>query len=413
MQLVAEYKKKILVGVILAMIIAVGLAASAIWVAPKSANQGSSNIPIEGAKSQLIVQLTDPPVVPQGTTSLNLTYTQIDLLVAEPGLSSSQSVAMFPNGSSATVDLLRLENISRTLAFARLPDGSEILSATFVASDIEMEVNGTSLPVTLATGGNNLVVNMTQSQVLQGTNALLLELNPTIINGSTGYQMVPSSLGIFKPQSEITTNDSEVGYTQNLSDQDQSMLHHEKGSLSANLIVLSVSGTTTMMIVQVTNTGTGPERLVLFAVHGDFDWVCPSSTVSQDSSGVVRQNGSDCHGGISEIVFMPGAPQTTTASSTTVSGCAPRHMTLLNGPEIMSNLIKPIIMNPGQCLTFTYSGVISFGNWNHVLVPSTAPGQKYVVHVFAANGAAIKITCTLQASSQPSCVVDHENDGED
>src|SRR5579862_3638098 len=251
MQVVSEYRKRILVGVILAVIIASGLAVSAIWFAPKSATTQSS---IDSPDSQLIVQLTDPPAVPQGTTSLKLTYSQIDLLIAEPGL-SSQSVAIIPNGGSATVDLLKLENVSQTLASANLPGGSELLSASFVVSSIAMEANGTSYPVTLATGGNTLVVNMTQSQVLQGTNALLLQFNPSIINDSNGFQLVPSSLGVFKPQSELTSNDSIVGFTQTLSVQDQSQLHKQKGSITANLMGISVSGTTTTISVQVTNTG--------------------------------------------------------------------------------------------------------------------------------------------------------------
>jgi len=409
MQVIAEYKKKILLGVILAVIIAAGLAASAIWIAPKSSTQ-SSNITILNG-SQLIVQLTDPPVVPQGTTSLNLTYTEIDLLVAEPG-TSAQSISIVPSGGSATVDLMKLQNVSQTLALANLPNGSEILSATFVVSSIEIEINGTASPVTLATGGNTLLMTLTEPAAVQGTNALLLELNPTIINASTGYQMVPSSLGVLKPQSEITPSDNKVGYTQELSDQDQSDLHHDRGSISANLVALSVSGSTTMMSIQVTNTGNGPARLVLFGIHGNFTWVCPT-VVSSDSSGDQKEN--DCDGGVHEIVFIPGAPQTTTvAATTTVSGCAPRHMTLVNGPDVRSDLINPIVMNPGQCLTFSFSGAISFGDsGNHILVPSTESGQKYIVHVVATNGAEIKIRCTLQESSSANCAIDHDDNGED
>jgi len=408
MQVIAEYKKKILLGVILAVIIATGLAASANWVTPKSPTQSSSKtIP---TSAQLIVQLTDPPVVPQGTTSLNLTYSEIDLLVAES--ETSQSIPIVPSGDSATVDLMKLQNISQTLASADLPNGSEILSVTFVVSSIEIEINGTSSPVTLATEGNTLLITLTEPADVQGTNALLLELNPTIINASTGYQMVPSSLGVLKPQSEITLNDNKVGYTQKLSDQDQNELHHDRGSISANLVALSVSGTTTMMSIQVINTGSGPARLVLFGIHGNFTWTCPT-IVSSDSSG--EQKGNDCDGGVHEVVFIPGAPQTTTvAVTTTVTGCAPRHMTLVNGLDVRSDLINPIVMNPGQCLMFSFSGAISFGDTgNHVLVPSTEPGQKYIVHVVATNGAEIKIRCTLQESSSASCAIDHDDNGED
>ena len=94
----SEYKTKIVLGAVLAVIIAVGLAGATIMLAPQTgttvsiqsqqSSQNSQNTStsqqllststaILGAQSVLIVQLTDPPIVPAGTTSLNLTYTAL------------------------------------------------------------------------------------------------------------------------------------------------------------------------------------------------------------------------------------------------------------------------------------------------------------------------------------------------
>ena len=103
----------ILLGAVLAAIIAIGFVAAAMPVAPQSgvgistqsqqssANAStvlkpSSSTPPQSAQSVLVIQLTDPPIVPQGTTSLNLTYSAINLLVTEPSTVTSTSTSLGP-----------------------------------------------------------------------------------------------------------------------------------------------------------------------------------------------------------------------------------------------------------------------------------------------------------------------------
>jgi hypothetical protein len=150
-----------------------------------------------GLQALFLVQLTDPPVVPKGTTSLNLTYSAINLIVAEPGKNNqvtTSNVAIIPQGGSATVDLLKLQNVSQTIASANLPNGSLIYSASFTVSGIAIKINGTTSVVTLATGGNTFVVTLAKPTVVSGTTATLLELNPIVANTPTGYQLIPSSV---------------------------------------------------------------------------------------------------------------------------------------------------------------------------------------------------------------------------
>ncbi len=222
---------------------------------------------------------------------MNLTYSQIDLSVSDPQ-GSLQTISIIPGGDSATMDFLELQNVSQTLALSTLESGSEIVSVTFVVTRIEIAINGTISPVSLATGGSALVVSISNSSPLQGTtNALLLELNPTVMNSTSGYELVPSSLGILKPPSEITAMDARIGYTHGLSDEDKNNLHQMKGSISAELTSLSVSGNMTTINIQVINTGKNPERLVLFGIYGSFNIVCPTTWNDADR----RDRGSHCN----------------------------------------------------------------------------------------------------------------------
>lgn len=400
-----------MLGVMLAIIIAAGAAVSAIWIVPKLSLATSSDsaelAASTGTESQVILELTDPPDVPVGTASLNVTYTQIDLTVLESGSVTPDTIVLVPGGGSATVDLLKLQNVSETLALSSVISGSEIISVTFIVSKISIGINRTTYPVTLAAGGNSLMVTVSSSSPLHGnTNALLIEFNPVIIASSTGYQIVYSSLGIFKPSSEVTDLDRKIGYTVTLTKQDQNELHNYWGNISAKLVGLSVSGNVTSMTIQVNNTGKNPERLILFGIQGDFTTVCPTSW----SGAYVRYSqgkncGSDPSG---DVMLIPGEPHNSTGSSPVITPCESRHLSVVNLPDVENDLNNPIIMNPGQCLIFSFSGTLLLGN--HPVVPSTKNEQKLEVRVFATNGAEIKLVCTFNnPSSPPKCLVGPNN----
>ena len=182
-----------------------------------AASQQTSSTSISaqaGGQALLLVQLTDPPVVPTGTASLNLTYSAIDLIVTEQGQNSlvtTNDVTITPLGGSATVDLLQLQNVSQTIATANIPTNSTIYSVSFTVTGISIGINGTSSTVALATGSNTFQVTLAKPAIVGGTTAALLELNPVIVNTPTGYQMIPSAVAIVKGSSQITHQDETVG----------------------------------------------------------------------------------------------------------------------------------------------------------------------------------------------------------
>ncbi|MHB2037051.1 MAG: hypothetical protein ACYCPW_09975 [Nitrososphaerales archaeon] len=491
----SEYKTKIMLGAVLAVIIAIGLAGATIALAPQTgvstqSQQSSQNTSLSssssavlGAQSVLIVQLTDPPIVPVGTTSLNLTYTAMVLLVTEPATTStttssasssstttssasssstssatttstttskstsqgslvnSQTITITPTGGSATINLLKLQNISQTLASANLPNGSIIYSISFVVSSINIDVNGVISPVILATGGTTLLVAMVTPAEVQGTVAVLLSLNPTIINTPTGYQMIPSSVGVIRPSSEITGQDHQVGHTQQLTEQDQNEINHATGQLTASLVSLSVSGSTSTITIQVSNTGNASARLVLIGLNGNFtDLSCVStsttSTSTSTTSGTqdnlgdsVHQDQHDCQSQ-NQVVFVPSVTSTSTtststsatttttaittttqtsSSSTSSAACTTGNLALVNSAE-GGNGHNHLVIAPGQCITLTFSGTISDGESGNVLVPSTLSGQTYNIHLIASNNAESMLTC-MPPFSQTSCTATSNQGG--
>jgi hypothetical protein len=390
--------------------------------------------------SLVLVQLTDPPTVPVGTTSLNLTYSSVGILVAEPTQGNqvtTSTVTVSPQGGSATVDLLKLQNVSQTVASASLPSGSTIYSVTFGVTSISMEVNGTSYPVTLATGTSSLTVTLLRGSVLQGTNAALLELNPTVVNTSTGYQMIPTSVGIMRPQSEV--NSQGVGSQQDVTNQDNNDLNDAQGQVAARLVTLSTAGNVTTITVQVNNTGSTPISLVALSLQGNFSAQMSCTTTSTTDHGDSHDQGQgQTNGGCGErgagehnqLVFVPIASTTTSTSSTTSSAtttasssssaitsssssntssaCGTGQMTTAYGDGGDHN--PQLTLSPGECIDLSFTGTTTIGNSMTVVTPSTSSGQTYTLHVIATNNAEAMLSCVLPLTSA-SCTSNggHDN----
>ncbi|HSV50013.1 MAG TPA: DUF4382 domain-containing protein, partial [Candidatus Acidoferrales bacterium] len=90
------------------------------------------------AAATFTVMMTDPPTVPDGTTVLNLTYTDIALHITYPnGTTQWQSL-----GASGTVNLFSLINVTQTIATTNIPLGSTVDKLQFVIQDVTATVNG-------------------------------------------------------------------------------------------------------------------------------------------------------------------------------------------------------------------------------------------------------------------------------
>jgi trimeric autotransporter adhesin len=459
-----------------------------------TSSQQTSSSTQSGLQALLLVQLTDPPVVPTGTTSLNLTYSAIDLITTEQGqnnLVTTNDVTITPQGGSATVDLLRLQNVSQTIATADIPLNSTIYSVSFTVTGISIEVNGNSSTVALATNSTTFQVTLGKPALVGGTTATLLEMSPVIVNTPTGYQMIPSAVAIVKGSSQITHQDETVGSKQQVTQQDHSGLNSAKGQVSATLVGLSSTGTVTTLTVQVNNTGGAPIQLVAIGIHGNFtvqstasctstsstsSSTTSSSTTSTNSTSTSsssssnstshgegsggQQNGSgqqnggngqngnghqngagNCtgnghgHGNSqagNELVFMPVAPASTTTSSSsssinsttssssssstssssttaTVGPCTAVNMTLPSGDNGQDGH-GGLTLSPGQCVTLTFTGVISFSQSQITVVPNTAPGQTYALHIIASRSAETMMSCVLPLTKTSCTLANAHND---
>ena len=380
-----------------------------------------------GSNSLLVVQLTDPPSVPAGTVWLNITYSSLGLLVGEPtgsgGQLTPQTLTVTPQGGSATLDLLGLQNVTQTIASANVPDGSALYSVTFTVSSISIDVDGTISPVSLAVDGNTFTVTMANVPTLHGTNLALLQLNPVVVNSPDGYTLVPSSVGVLR-QSE-GQGESNIGWKHNLSNDDFNSLMYAKGSLSANLLSLTTSGSTTTLTIQVANTGSATVNLLAIGLMGPLaasggcqsgtsttsststSTTSTTSTTSETSTGW-NQPWANNQGGnwqkfacfmaghwnlLAFVPVLPTSGSSTTTTSTSTSSCGSGQLSLLS--RSFGGRFGGLSLTPGECVDLTYTGTITFGGTGITIVPTTTAGSVYHVSVMATNGANLGLMCTI------------------
>jgi len=179
---------------------AVIIAASVLSLGVQGPGVTTSSAAEGGQSASLAIRLTDPPQVPPLTSSLNLTYSSLSLLVGEPtgsgGQLNTQTATVTPSGGSATIDLFKLQNVSQTIALASLPNDSILYSVTFDVTSIQIDVNNTVSSVALATGGSSFTVTIAQPSPCHTGDFALLQLNPVVVNTPSGYQLIPSAVGV-------------------------------------------------------------------------------------------------------------------------------------------------------------------------------------------------------------------------
>lgn len=151
-------------------------------------------------QSTLNVFLTDPPHVPLGTQSLNISYSSIQV-----HLSNAPSGNWIMINSSGTIDLMSLINVSTLIGSAEVPVNATIDTAAFDIVNASITLDNVSYPVLLST--DRVIANVFNSTKVSNSSNLLFDFSPSIItiytDNSTIFEMVPSVKAVIMPNGEL------------------------------------------------------------------------------------------------------------------------------------------------------------------------------------------------------------------
>ncbi|MEM3791288.1 MAG: hypothetical protein QXL16_00985, partial [Candidatus Micrarchaeaceae archaeon] len=179
----------------------------------------------------LIIQLTDPPVVPQGTTSLEVNYSGVVINL----LTSSGTVSLRSN-QSGSIDLLSIVNLSTTIGRLTIPKGSAIRSVELNVTHGNITINGTSYPLVLSKG--NISFEISSPRQVNGSSILLLDLSPVVAtiytNTSPVYVLVPSlrAIVLSNVSSSKVQQEGNIGAKASINATEREELERERANIS-------------------------------------------------------------------------------------------------------------------------------------------------------------------------------------
>src|SRR5579875_1089716 len=279
-------KKRTLTYGLAAVVLAIFLVASASLLGPLAGLAG-----LKSAKSTTTTG-SSFATNPQGTSSLNMSYSNVDVRVMV-----NDSSWWIPTNSSGSVDLMSIVNVSKTIAATTLPNGSVVDEIRFDISSVQITINGTVYSVTSVT--DKLTVPLANSTGVKSLSAALVDLSPKVVEvvtdgNVTAFVMVPSASAIIRDSTQITSDQSHVGHESNLTNEDRDELHNINGNVSIVVSKLSVTGNVTNFSIQIANNGNTSIALSAIALNGEFNgtfnqaMTCSATSTSADPHSVVN-----------------------------------------------------------------------------------------------------------------------------
>jgi len=287
--------------------------------------------PIANAYTNFAVMLTDPPVVPDGTTKLEVKYSYVQAhVVASDGTDHWED-----SQDGGTVDLLSLVGVSQTIGNLDIKTGSTVDRIKFTITGAKATINGQVYPVTILS--EQLIINLTKVK-LDGINTgALIDLRPVLheikaidANGDpvSYYVLVPSATAVVKKN--VSEEHKKVGAKHDLTDEEEEELEDEYENASKDVSIedadLVVNGADTVLTLVIKNNG--PENVVIhgITIHGDFTFSSPAQSshskendhprtipfeVGSDGKLVPRMSGGDDHHDDGKgLELLPGETKT-------------------------------------------------------------------------------------------------------
>ncbi|MGD0804643.1 MAG: DUF4382 domain-containing protein [Candidatus Bathyarchaeia archaeon] len=344
-------------------------------------------------QTNFLVMLTDPPTVPKGTTQLNVTYSSIQVHVVSSGGLSNWVAAQ----ESGRVNLLKLVNVTQTIASVSLPTGSTVDKLQFKLSSAEANVSGVVYPVTLLS--DQLLINIKSK--LNGTNtAALIDLRPTLLEinatNSTGgsvkyFVLSPSATAVI--QGIVDETQSKIGCRTNLNDKEGRDLDKAYKSASNNVTIsqptLSVRGNVTTFSVTLKNVGKANATLMSLTLQGDFNSTFSWFVKEQSMKGKGGMGRGTMPGGL----MMKDHPE---AIPFRISG---DKLVPFFGEDLRdSGANGKLVLKPGESVTLTYSGVLQLRSdgWGKSpsVVVKPVVGKSYTLHVMSNGSETSTVTAT-------------------
>jgi len=348
------------------------------------------------AQSTFAVMLTDPPVVPAGTTQLNLTYSNLAIHV----ILEDKTSKWIPLDATGTVNLFSLIDVSQTIATTTVPFNSTVDKVQFTISNVKAEVNSHTYDVTTLT--DTFVVNVVNARVNQTTSGVLIDFNPTLvqiqaddINGATVYYyvLVPSANAVII--NGISKDHTKVGTIVQLGENNHVRLVKVREEFNQKVTTVSatltVDGDTTSLSVTLRNDGDVAFKVFGLTLHGEFN-AARYPTTEQGFRNRLQD-------AIIQRIHPDTIPfKISDSSLTPLFGTKYEHAI---NEENFDYRAAALILQPGETITLSYSGIITLHtegrfSQNSAIILKPNAGSDYTIQLIGQGFQTYTVTATAQ-----------------
>ena len=307
------------------IIIVIAIAAVAYKALVPSVSVPVTTTAPSSANSTVMVQLTDPPAVPNGTQALMLYYSNIELHAA----GKSNSTGFVSLNASGSVNLMNLTNLTQTVGVGKV-------SKTANFDLLRLNISGATITIGNATYNVSVPNNRLQIKIsgLNGTSGgALVDLSPTVLQiyaaNQTIFLMVPAARAITINNRSINSTSVHIGFKARVNAVAKAKLEQVRPNITITGASLTSSGNSTYLAVIVKNNANSSVTLKQVMLLGYMRSVIsanaslnlPDQQSSNFSSGKFSSNASST----SSISSTSTAPSTSTTYPYTNTG-VPNYM---------------------------------------------------------------------------------------
>jgi len=222
------------------------------------------------------VALTDPPVVPSGTSAVLVSYSGVAVHAEGYGWISNAS-------ARGTVDLLALQNLSVVIAQVSVPANATVNEVRLYVANASILVNGTRYPLMLPSGVLKIPI-VNASRAARGA---LVDLQPHVTVAYVGDQpvfiMAPAAVAV------PLNYTAPPGTVHHIPKELREELRRSAANVTVTSAAIRVAGNETIISVTVRNDGSEPVQVLGIGVDGNWSLSVPPIVIRTSGFGATIQ----------------------------------------------------------------------------------------------------------------------------
>ncbi|EQD59214.1 hypothetical protein B2A_04068 [mine drainage metagenome] len=224
------------------------------------------------ANNTVMVQLTDPPAVPNGTQALMLYYSNIELHNA----GKSNSTGFISLNASGSVNLMSLTNLTQTIGVGKVNKSANFDLLRLNISSATITIDNTTYNVSVP--NNRLLVRL--SSLMNTTSpTAIVDFYPSVLqiyaSNQTIFVLVPSLKGVVIRGLPLNSTQAHVGVKARIENSARAEMDRLRPNITITNSILDVHNTSVGFTVTVKDNSNSSVTMKDIMLSGYMRWLGP------------------------------------------------------------------------------------------------------------------------------------------